>query len=67
MPAEPDAILVRAHQVPAFEREGWQVCYPRPGGPREADGRPDRRDCVMVRVREQWASDPDQQVVRADG
>jgi len=42
-------IRVWAHEMPAFERDGWRFSHALVGGPSEQLYGPDYRDCRMVR------------------
>ncbi len=42
-------IRVWAHEVPAFEREGWRLSHVRRGMPSECLLGPDYADCLMMR------------------
>ena len=42
-------IRVWAHEVPAYEREGWRLSRVRRGFPSEALLGPDYADCLMMR------------------
>jgi len=42
-------IRVWAHEMPAFEREGWRFSHVLVGGPSEQLHGPSYRDCWMVR------------------
>ena len=62
VPAEPDAILVGAHQVADFERAGWRVCTLLRPAPKGREG-----DCAMQRPKPAMAHGQYHEVATAIG